>query len=208
MVYSPATAEDYRRQLEALLPPGPVWPRDQDGILGLLIEAFGAEMAKAHADALGLLTEIIPSSTSELLPDWEGVAGLPDECSPLSLTETERRFDVLARLNSLGGASASYFESVSAALGFTTAAAVDHPQFRAGFDQVGIDPLIDDLYALTWTVQVDVTGKSPAQIAALRCVLEKLKPEHTLIEFIFTTTATDAWTDGSDWTDGAVGWVN
>ena len=45
-----------------------------------------------------LLDEIRPSTTFELLPDWERVVGLPDICSVLGSTVTVRRASLLEKL--------------------------------------------------------------------------------------------------------------
>ena len=56
-----------------------------------LLMAFALELDRLDDKLVSLQNEAIPGLSSELLTDWEGVAGLPDECTPLAPTEDERR---------------------------------------------------------------------------------------------------------------------
>jgi uncharacterized protein YmfQ (DUF2313 family) len=82
---------DYRDQLQALLPTGAAWPRDEDAQLSLLMHGLGGELARAHNRALDLLEEADPHTAAEMLVDWERVVGLPDPCIPLPTDGDARR---------------------------------------------------------------------------------------------------------------------
>lgn len=90
---------DYRDMLLALLPPGEVWPRQADTVLGQVMEAVAAAVFAPVAErAAALLSETDPRLAFELLPRWEAWLGLPDGCDPLAGTDlTARRAAVLLR---------------------------------------------------------------------------------------------------------------
>jgi uncharacterized protein YmfQ (DUF2313 family) len=77
------TDTDYLRQLQALLPPGPAWPKNDDATLTRLFGALASELARVDGRAWQLLEEADPRTTAELFLDWERVAGLPDACAAL-----------------------------------------------------------------------------------------------------------------------------
>lgn len=111
------TAADYLLQLQALLPPGPAWPRD-DSPLTRLLTGLAQELARVDGRANGLIEEADPRTATELLPDWERVLGLPDDCNKYAvLTVAQRRLLAAQRLTELGGQSAAYFIAMAATLG-------------------------------------------------------------------------------------------
>ncbi len=112
--------ENYRDQLLALLPTGPLWERLRGGPswLGMLL-GIGDALARFHAAGLRLKREADPRTTSELLPEWEASCGLPDGCLTGGGSIEQRRSAVLARLTATGGASPDYYIGVAAQIGFT-----------------------------------------------------------------------------------------
>ena len=88
----------YRDQLHALLPAGRAWPEEADTTLDALVRAMASQVSEVDRSAANLLTEIRPNTTFDLLPDWERVLGLPDDCSDLGSDVTTRRASVLALL--------------------------------------------------------------------------------------------------------------
>jgi uncharacterized protein YmfQ (DUF2313 family) len=65
-----------------------------------------------------MLLEIDPTKTDESLDTWEGVLGLPDECTPEGLTVEERRNQVVQKLTNIGGLSKEFYEFNASQLGF------------------------------------------------------------------------------------------
>lgn len=45
------TETDYLRQLQALLPPGPAWPKDDDATLTRMLAALAAELSRVDGRA-------------------------------------------------------------------------------------------------------------------------------------------------------------
>ncbi|WP_282265909.1 putative phage tail protein [Stenotrophomonas sp. PS02298] len=187
---------DYREQMQALLPQGAAWPRNRGAVLTAVLGALAQEFARIDARARQLINEAIPSSTSEMLADWERVAGLPDNCSGL-LAEGQqaRRDDLVSKLISQGGQSREYFQSLAAAMGFTVR--IDECRsFRAGMSAAG-QALTNGPWRFTWKVAAPSTtvrkfraGDSAAGErlgawgnAGLECRIRQNKPAHTRVIF-------------------------
>lgn len=111
-------AEQYATQWLQLSPRGRAWSRGLASLWRKLGVAFGAEFSRIHAHAENLLAEANPATTSELLVDWEGFAGLPDDCNPLTLTLRERKQALKSRLTDIGGASPERYTRLAASLGY------------------------------------------------------------------------------------------
>lgn len=74
-----------------LLPQGVAWPREPDSNLGKLLGVISAERLADHERKLVLLEqEGFPTTSVELLPEWEQFVGLPDPCKPLPGSLGER----------------------------------------------------------------------------------------------------------------------
>ena len=195
MAYS---RDQYRDQLHALLPPGRAFPQDPGTTLDALLDAMAAELARVDGRGDDLLREAIPVTTSEMLTDWERVAGLPDNCSGLlPPTMQARRADLISKLTATGGQSPAYFIAVARALGFDVRITEFRP-FRAGETPVG-GALTNGDWAYTWrvkgpetSVQVFRVGLSAAGEplawwgnSSLECRLRKIKPAHTILQFAY-----------------------
>lgn len=192
------TAEEYREQLLALLPPGQAFPRENGTTMDALLDGMSQELARVDARGEALIIDANPLTTSELLSDWERVAGLPDKCAgTLEETTQGRRNALVAKLASTGGQSVAYFIGVAAALGYAVTITEFRP-FRAGLSSAG-DPLSNGDWRFTWRVnapEVSVitfqAGRSAAGEALrsggndpLECKINQLKPAHTLALFAY-----------------------
>lgn len=111
-------ANDYLRQLQSLLPQGQAWPRDSEATLTQLLAALAEEFSRVDRRGEDLVNEADPRNTSDLLPDWERIAGLPDTCLTAGQTIEQRRAALVSKLTSLGGQSRQYFIDIAAALGY------------------------------------------------------------------------------------------
>lgn len=191
-------ADQYREQLKALLPPGRAFPRERGSTLDALLDALAIELARIDARGDQLMIEAIPFTTTELLPDWERVAGLPDSCSGL-LADTlqQRRADLVAKLAARGGQSRAYFIAVALALGFVITIEEFFP-FRVGLSEVGA-PLNGGDWSFTWRINAPETTitlfrTGPSNVGepladwgndTLECRMNKLKPAHTILLFAY-----------------------
>lgn len=193
------TEEDYRRQLQALLPLGPAWPKDDSDLSSRLLGALAAELVRVDSRAWSLLDEADPRSVSELFADWERVAGLPDACTVAftgDQTQAQRRAALVGKLTTLGGATPAYFIGVAAALGYT----ITITEFTAHTVNDDVDAPINGVeWNFAWQVNtalntvteltVDSTADEPLAAwgnALLECVLNHIKPAHTAVLYSYT----------------------
>lgn len=193
------TSTDYLRQLQALLPPGPAWPTDDDALLTRLLGAVAAELARVDGRAQRLVEEADPRTVAELFADLESVAGLPDACAAAfggDQTMAQRRAALVGRLTTLGGQSPAYFIGLEAALGY----AISITEFSAHTVNDDVEyPLYDTAWNFAWQVNsalntitditVDSTVEDPIAAwgnALLECVINRLKPAHTTVLFSYT----------------------
>lgn len=192
-------ATDYLAQLQALLPPGPAWPKDADAPLTKMLTGLSQELARVDARALQLTDEVDPRTTSELFADWERVAGLPDACVIAfagDQTVAQRRAALVGRLATLGGQSIAYFTALAASLGYS----ITITEFR---EHTVEDDVEHGLYSQPWNFawQVnatlntvnDITVESVVEepIASwgntlMECVFKRLAPAHTIPLFSYT----------------------
>jgi uncharacterized protein YmfQ (DUF2313 family) len=195
-----ATAMDraaYLDQLQQLLPPGAAWPRDPDAVLTRVLDAEAEELARVDGRAADLLEEADPRTTLELLPDWERVTGLPDQCLPAGTSLVERREAVVARLTGLGGQSVAFFMQLAAVFGYAVEIVELRP-FIAGHSVCGA-PLggdhdirhvwrvvVPDLRVVEFRAGASACGDRLGEIRraeVLECLFQRLRPAHTRLVF-------------------------
>lgn len=189
---------DYTQALQALMPPGKVWPRDQDSIQAKVLASLAPSFQRSGEAGLNLLVNAFPSTALDLLPEWEASLGLPDPCAGESPTLQGRRQQVVARLTGTGGQSIAYYVAYAALLGYTVTVKQYAP-FRCGQSRCG-DQLGGPEWAFTWAINAPLetisyfrTGISvcgePLQSwgnAVLQCEMDAIKPAHTILNITFS----------------------
>jgi uncharacterized protein YmfQ (DUF2313 family) len=194
----PATAQQYENLLIQLSPPGAAWPVEEGTTWRVLLGARAEELARLHNRAEALFEEADPRTASELLPDWERVLGLPDDCAGAADTLEERRAALLAKLTGIGGQSRAYYIGVAAALGFTVTIE-EFPVFTC--ESPCEDAVTDETWRFTWRVNGptttvrDFTCESTCEEPlrdwgheVLECAMTRLKPAHTAVLFAYGNT--------------------
>lgn len=193
------TDTDYLRQLQALLPPGPAWPKDDDALLTRLLSGLSEELARVDGRAWQIAEEADPRTVAELFADWERVAGLPDACAVAfggTQTESQRRAALVGRLTPMGGQSPAYYIALAALIGY----AITITEFRSHTVDDDVNyPLYGGAWDFAWQVNaalntiteftVDMTVEDPLAAwgnALLECVINRLKPAHTTLLFSYT----------------------
>jgi len=196
----PRTPEDYLKQLQQLLPQGTAWPRDvrppePEPTLTSFLRAPADELARVEARAWDLLGEADPRTTSELLPDWERVAGLPDACSQGAETEDERRAALVLRLTDKLGQSPAFFVALAECLGLEVMV-IEFRPFIAGISRVGDQLNGPHEVRFQWRLLVKgnravrfKTGRNRAgdrlldfiRATELECFLRRLAPAHSIL---------------------------
>lgn len=173
--------EEYRDLLRRLTPRGPYWERILGDTWVALLWGLAGVFAHLHARVNQLLTEADPRTADETLAAWEEMAGLPDPAAGSPGTVEQRRLALHAHITAQGGQSASYFEGVAANLGIDVeVTSVPYRPFRVNVNRAG-DRLYDGAWCFVWRVTVGGAGPN----ARLEALFERLKPAHTLIEFVY-----------------------
>jgi len=192
------SAADYLQALWNLMPRGRVWSRDQDSVQNLTLSGLAETFARMNSRANALIPDAFPQTTYELLPEWEETLGIPDECAPLGTTIQARQKAVLAKFIGTGGQSAGYYIDYAASLGFTITIKQYTP-FRVGQQKMG-DQLGGEEWAFHWDIACPAftttyfrTGDSAMGEALaswsnspLICTMDKIKPAHTTLSFIYS----------------------
>lgn len=194
-------AADYAATAARLLPPGLFWDawRDQTGRGYALLLAKGDTLAAVDTAAARLLRETRPSTTIEMLGDWEAVFGLPDACTFGDLTLQERRAQIVMRFGARGGQSRAFFEQIAASLGYAITI-TELPPFRAGVSRCGRDRLNSPAIGHHWRVAVAGPRKTAFRAGVsrcgealatyrpaydLECEFRRRKPSWTYLRFIY-----------------------
>ncbi|MDP1682723.1 MAG: DUF2313 domain-containing protein [Burkholderiales bacterium] len=189
------TAEQYLSQLQALLPLGAAWPRDAEATLTKLLQAFSDELARVDGRAAALIDEADPRTTSELLTDWERVAGLPDSCVAVEQSTAQRIAALVTKLTTIGGQSATYYIALAATLGYAITITefhehsvdddVDYPLYSAAWQFAWqVNAPLNTIFELSVDDSVDDPLASWGN-EALECVINRLKPAHTHVLFAY-----------------------
>ncbi|MBM6414851.1 YmfQ family protein, partial [Lacticaseibacillus paracasei] len=127
-----------------------------------------------------LIVEANPSTTTELLPEWEETMGLPDPCAGPAPTIDQRRAQVLARFANSGGQSIPFFIAYALTLGYAITITVYTPYT---FGMVFGLPMYGDAFIFAWTVNAPLAAEANN---VLECEFERLKPAHTTVNFIYS----------------------
>ncbi len=188
--------------MQGMFPPGPAWPRDVDAPLTRLLSGLSVELTRIDLRADQTINESDIRSTTEMLPDWERIAGLPDSCCGTDAASTlaERRARLVEKITSTGGQSRQYFIDLAAKLGYTD---VSISEFRQVSCEDSCDGMLyGDDWLFAWQVNVgdyiaihDMTCEDPSdsplrswQSTELQCRINKLKPAHTVALMNWTMT--------------------
>lgn len=197
------SAAAYAEQLGALLPRGRAWLRAPGSVMLQVLEGIAEEFARADRRVAALADEADPRTALELLPEWERVAGLPDQCLPVTGTITERQRRVARKISGLGGQSRAFFIELAAQLGIAITIEEFRP-FTAGMRSgsrcystgwryvwlVIVPPFSEG--GFTVTNERFRAGQSRAgdrlrsfSVQELECVIRRAAPAHTRVLFSY-----------------------
>jgi uncharacterized protein YmfQ (DUF2313 family) len=191
------TAANFLAAMQALLPRGRVWPRDADAVQTQVLSGLAPCYERQTARANYLLIDSFPSTTYELLPEWESTLGLPDPCAGAAPTIPQRRSQVIARFTNIGGASIPYFIGFAASLGYTVTiqqfSQARAGQLRAGMPCCGYD--WNFAWKITAPLNTVVRATAGAMAAGdplaswgnavLECEFRAIMPAHTIPIFAY-----------------------
>jgi len=184
------TVDEWARTLVDLLPRGVVWPREPGTIQEAFFMAIGTEMRAVQTRDCDLLAESFPcTGADELLPEWENMTGLPDECTesayPLPLPLEVRQRFVCAKLASQGGQSIEFFENLARLYGFDITI-IEHFPWR-----MGCTTLCDARPGgcqFWWQVYCPNIPTPPGP-AVLECIIRRAAPAHSIVTFVYAGEA-------------------
>ncbi|WP_416739099.1 YmfQ family protein [Pseudomonas sp. NFX71] len=190
------TAEEYRLQLQGLLPSGPAWDPDLVPEVSRVLGGVAVEFARLDARAVDLLNEMDPAGVSELVPDWESIMGLPDDCLGSNPAFEDRRLAVRRRLVEVGGQSRSYFIEIAVSQGYPNATITEHRAPRMGRSRFGLARFGTWNAQFMWTLNTggrqrqgrrfgvsywgERFGVNPGN--ALECLIRRPAPAHTVVQ--------------------------
>lgn len=109
--------EQWTNAIMAQLPRGVIWSREPSLDLYKYASGYAPRLQAVEVSANGLLAEMRPESTFQMLPDWEWYLGLP-ECNIDRPTFEQRRDAVTEKNYRKGGLQGWNIEKLAADLGF------------------------------------------------------------------------------------------
>lgn len=186
----------YREQFFALQPPGQALPTAPDSVWGRLLDGLAREYGRTESRSSALVRESDPRQSTELLPDWERVCGLPGDCAiAWDSTLQARRAAVVAQLTGAGGQRIAYFQQLAALLGLSIHV-TEYKPFLTGLSRCGQRLNGDHDVRFVWSVVVrgqrvlrfrcgaSVPGERLLDFARredLECLLRLYAPAHTVL---------------------------
>ena len=195
--------DDFVQMFQGLKPYGAVWPRDLDIVNYQVDAALMPTYVRSWQSITGLIVDAFPKTTLHLLPEWEASLGLPDPCLGPTASIAQRQQRVVVALTMLGGQSAAYMIAVAAALGYSITITTFKPAVYG--DSYGRD-YAGTPWAYTWRVTVAALVRAYATYGSsyygdyysswgsyvLECVLNNIKPAHTILQFAYTGSSSAA----------------
>lgn len=191
MAQSRYTLEQYTAALKALLPRGRVWPRSLITNMHQLMEGFAKSFQQLDADAVQLLIDAFPSTTTALLDEWNQTVGIPDYCFGAPESIEQNRQYIVAKLIADGGQTNSYYESIAESLGLKIVIREFSLNHYDGDAPVGMITKPED-WCYTFKVVLDINSpnliplqgdedaiRASTSYKALSCLLNRYKPAHT-----------------------------
>lgn len=165
----------YTRMMMALLPPGKVWRLIDGSWLHSLFAGLADELGRFDQRSEDLLDEAIPSSASELLPEYERELALPS-----TGTDDERRARIVARTVARQRYRPVDFQNALAAiLGVAPASVVVIERSHAFAVSIGD---VREIYR--FFIYRDPTLPGTYSVADAQALVDQIKPSHTLGQVI------------------------
>ena len=169
-------SSDYAAALSALMPRGRVWSTDPSSTQQLTLATFAPTAERLDAAAQQLLVDAVPSTTVNLITEWEESLGLVVQDAGLTLQQ--RQAAVVARLVEVGGQAQADMIAYAATLGATISIQTYAP-FRCGFNTCG-QPLNGPAWAFAWSIHI-IANTGQLTSAALLAAIEAIAPAETTV---------------------------
>ncbi len=141
----------YFEKFRQLLPKGPIYESEGDEKLYF---ALSQTFQNVHDWLLQLLIELNPITTTLLLPRWEKILNLPDECSKQSSkTFQARKASVIAKLAYLGQQNIEFYKNLAKKFG-NEIEIIEYKPFIAGLSVCGHRLNGEHNVRYCWTIKV------------------------------------------------------
>ena len=194
------TENDYRHQVDALLPRGPLWKPKKGGVVDAVLYALSREAARIDARACAVIEEADLRTSYEELERWFADYGIPSECLAAIADPSleQMRQELLAKITSNLGLTKAFFESLAGTLGFS--AEVETYREHNVNDNAEC-PLYSAEWSTAMTLGVKVRGRNGAEEfnttwavdqplarwgnSLLECVVRALAPAHVYVIFYY-----------------------
>lgn len=192
-------ADVIHREMLSLLPPGFVWPRTPDTLLGALLEPMAVMLAELEATAERMMDEVDPRTAVLCLEDFERVLG-PDPCGrdTAAMTLAARQQLAHQRWTARGGQSIPYFVGLAAKRG-VAASITEGRVAEVGAAEVDFE-LVEPPEQYVWIVDIPLgawtdfyIGGSEVgeqlytfQPADIECDIQRAAPAHTIVIFRYS----------------------
>ena len=188
---------DFQQAMQRLAPRGRIWRGDPLAIFVNTLGALAPTYARSTAAGAELLIDANPTTTVNLLAEWEDSLGLPDPCTASNPSIEQRQAAVRAKWGARGGLRPDYFITMAANLGF----AITIEEFTPySVDQPVDLPLLDAAWSYIWQVNAPavVTSYFTVDSSAvddpledydageLVCRITRDAPAGTLVLFAFS----------------------
>lgn len=192
------TDADMTVAVQALMPQGVVWPRQEGTDQWKVLSGIAATANRLRARARALLVDAFPPTAFHLLPEWEATLGLPDPCAGAAPTLQARRAQVTARLAGEGGQSVPFLIAHAATLGYAITIREFAPS-RLGHMRLG-----DRMQGPPWAhaLAIEAPPESPVVFrlsqsllgerfrtwgnAVLECEIRAVAPGHAAVFFTYS----------------------
>ena len=194
------TENDYRHQVDALLPRGPLWKPKNGGVIDAVLYALSREAARIDARACAVIEEADPRTSYEELERWFADYGIPSECLAAIADPSleQMRQELLAKITSNLGLTKAFFESLAGTLGFSA----EVETYREhNVNNNAECPLYSAEWSTAMTLGVKVRGRNGAEEfnttwavgqplarwgnSLLECVVRALAPAHVYVIFSY-----------------------
>ena len=182
--------ERYRDQIQKLYPPGAAMSRSLTSYLTEWAMALAVEFARVHERVDDLYAESWAGTASELLPDWEELVGLPNNCTYQLVSDAQRQAAVIARLNTPYGQSTADFLAImyNASGGTYDELAIEPGwTFRTGITAIGGHAMHSDEW-LFGVRMIFPNGATTTADEIIQCTLREHAHAHVHVDFTTWST--------------------
>jgi uncharacterized protein YmfQ (DUF2313 family) len=134
-------------------------------------------------DAVQLLVEAFPSTTTDLIDEWNATVGIPDPCFGAPENIEQNRQYIVAKLIADGGQTVDYYKSIAASLGLIITIREFSASTPGTGAPVGLITKLED-WAHTWQVRLDINSPSLIEFAGDIEAIQQSQVYKALVMFV------------------------